>query len=66
MAKTGWHSLRREEKAAAVLYPNLVAENLRREMTAIAKGEGKRPPAATPLLNNKDRGAASPLGGKAK
>jgi hypothetical protein len=66
MAKTDWHSRPRSEKFAAVMYPGLVPEEVRREMALIAKGENRRAPAGPSLLNDKTRGAVSPLGGQAR
>jgi len=61
-----WDQRSKQSKLASVLYPGLTTEKTRAEMQDRAKGEGKRPPAATPLLDHVTRGALSPLGGRAK
>jgi hypothetical protein len=66
MATNDWSSRTRLSKLASVLYPGLADEDTRRQMTELARGEGKRPPAQQPLLSDAERGAVSPLGGRAK
>jgi hypothetical protein len=62
-----WSQLTREEKLSSVLYPNLIRDPKREaEMRSIAKGEGKRAPASSPLLSDRERGSVSPMGGQAK
>jgi hypothetical protein len=39
-----WHSKSRNEKLAAVMYPTLVDVQTAREMTQLARNEGKRSP----------------------
>jgi hypothetical protein len=52
--KTPWDKLTREQKLAAVMYPNNAEPEIKQAMDAIAKSEGKRPPQGP-----------SPLGGQA-
>jgi hypothetical protein len=67
MKERKWSQLTREEKLSSVLYPDLIRDPKREaEMRSIAKGEGKRAPASSPLLSDADRGAVSPLGGTAR
>jgi hypothetical protein len=40
----GWDQLSRSSKLAACLWPQLVPDNIRREMQAISYGEGKTDP----------------------
>jgi hypothetical protein len=61
-----WHSRTRMQKLAAVAYPGLTTEGTRKQMAALAANARKKPPAAMPLLGTYERGATSPLGGKAK
>jgi hypothetical protein len=61
-----WHKLPRNERSAAVLYPNQAEETRRREMAALAKNERKQAPRQEKLLSDKERGPVSPLGGLAK
>jgi hypothetical protein len=56
-----WDRKSRSEKLSAVMYPQLTSETTRREMSEIAHGEKKKPPAPSPLLSNAERGATSPL-----
>jgi hypothetical protein len=65
-APQDWWSRPRLSRLASVLYPQHADEATRREMSEIARGEGKRPPASQPLLADAQRGCQSPLGGKAK
>jgi hypothetical protein len=39
-----WHSLPRQSRLAAVLYPHLTDAETQRDMAAIARGEGKKSP----------------------
>jgi hypothetical protein len=39
-----WNELPRSSKLAAVLWPSLVPENIRREMSALSANEGKTSP----------------------
>ena len=41
-----WDTLLRQSKLAAVMYPELVPEHIRREMQSIAYGEGRTDPLA--------------------
>jgi len=61
-----WRRRTEHSRLASVLYPHLAGEIARADMAEIAKGEGKRPPAAVPLLDHVTRGPLSPLGGRAK
>ena len=64
--RKNWSERTRMSKLASVLYPGLADEDTRRQMTELARGEGKRPPATQPLLSDHARGCISPLGGKAR
>lgn len=66
MSKSEWDRKTRSGKLAAILYPQLESDLLRREMAQLSANEQKRPPASTPLLSNSTRGAVSPLNGMAK
>ena len=61
-----WWARSRLNRLGSILYPSLADEATRREMTEIARREGKRPPASPTLLKDNARAAVSPLGGKAK
>jgi hypothetical protein len=39
-----WHKRTRSQKLAAVMYPNLVSEDTRRQMQALSNNERKRSP----------------------
>ena len=62
--KSGWADLPRMSKLASALYPNLVPPERRKEMDAIARGEGKKL-SGPKLLSDAERGAVSKLGGTA-
>jgi hypothetical protein len=64
--KYEWDKKSRAEKLSAVMYPQLTSETTRREMSEIARGERRKPPAPSPLLSHETRGATSPLGGQAQ
>jgi hypothetical protein len=61
-----WDKLTRASKLASVAWPHLTSEAIRKDMTAIASGEGKKAPAPSPLLKDSERQFVSPLGGQAK
>ena len=60
-----WHKRTRNQKLAAVLYPNQTSKETRREMAQLSANEVKKAPTASPLLSDRTRGATSPLGGQA-
>ena len=66
MRGNDWKDRTRNQKLAAVLYPNQTSEETRRQMAELSVTELKKPPTATPLLPDHKRGAVSPLGGEAK
>ena len=61
-----WDQRTRTEKHASVLWSGQTDKDTQSEMAAIAKGEKKQAPAKQPLLSDQERGACSPLGGRAK
>jgi hypothetical protein len=56
-----WANLPRFTKLASALYPDLVDAERRREMDALAHGEGRKLKGPE-LLSHEKRGAVSPLG----
>jgi hypothetical protein len=66
LRKQEWNQRSRSSRLASVWYPDLADAETRAEMTRIAAGEGKRPPAAPILLSDTKRQHVSPLGGLAK
>ena len=61
-----WHKRTRNQRLAAVLYPNQVSESTRKQMRELSANEMKKPPTATPLMPDHKRGSVSPLGGTAQ
>jgi hypothetical protein len=61
-----WRELTRQEQACAVLWPSQATPEIRKEMTEISVKNGKKAPYQEPLLSDQQRGAVSPLGGKAR
>jgi hypothetical protein len=55
MKPEGWDQLSRSSKLAAVMWPQLVPENIRREMNAISWGEGRTSPLDAKLQGDKAR-----------
>jgi hypothetical protein len=66
LKKQSFKELPRHSQLSAVLYPAQVDEETRAEMAALAKGEGKKPPFQEQLLPDQQRGAVSPLDGRAR
>jgi hypothetical protein len=66
MKERRFHQLTRQEQACAVLWPSQTTAEIRKEMTEISAKNGKKAPYQEPLLSDQQRGAVSPLGGKAK
>jgi len=64
-SKQDWHSQPRASRIANVLFPNLASEAVQKEMKSLAATERKHAPAGPKLLTNADRGACSPLDGRA-
>ena len=65
MRGNDWKDRTRNQKLAAVLYPNQTSKDTRRQMAELAGNEGRRPPSAQPLIPDHKRGSLSPLGGAA-
>jgi hypothetical protein len=61
-----WSRRDRFSKLASILYPGNASETTRAEMASLAKNEQKQPPKASALLDHAQRGALSPLDGRAK
>jgi hypothetical protein len=53
----------REEKLASVLYAAHTPEETRKEMAAMARQDGKKPPTGPQRLSDAERSYVSPLGG---
>jgi hypothetical protein len=66
MAKDNWWKRSKFERLAAVCYPHLTDNATRAEMAEVSRGERKKAPAPSPLLNDNERGCVSRLGGVAK
>jgi hypothetical protein len=64
--KRSWHQLNLGEQVSRVMYPSLAEPEMREEMEKIARANKKRPPKGPTLLSHDQRGAMSPLGGKAR
>jgi hypothetical protein len=60
-----WHQRPKISRLANILYPAHADEETRKEMAKLAATEGKRSPYQAPLLDDRTRGATSPLGGQA-
>ncbi len=65
MTKSNWHSMTRFSRFAAIMFPDLVGEPVRREMSELAANERKAPPQSAQLLADDKRGPISKLGGTA-
>jgi hypothetical protein len=63
--KPTWDQRTRQSKLSTILYPSSLDDQDRTEIEAIARGEGKRPPASSPLIPDHQRQSCSPLGGQA-
>jgi hypothetical protein len=48
--QSDWFKRPRMSRLAAVMYPHLTDENTRKQMEAICRGEGKRPPQGPNLI----------------
>ena len=61
-----WHSRPRISRLANVLFADRADADTRKQMNQLAANERKRGPQGAKLLADHERGAMSPLGGKAK
>jgi hypothetical protein len=58
-------NLPKQSRQASILYPSLVPKETRQAMSELTEA-GKKPPQPERLLKDSERGATSPLDGRAK
>jgi hypothetical protein len=66
LRKESWHERPRMSRLSSVLYPHMTDQETQDQMAKLAANEKRKPPEPPTLLDDRTRGAVSPLGNVAK